>query len=71
MNLDPGIVGSPALFKELLSISSDLDRRYNITKQARVWSNVDVPGFVRSSVPLLSMCRLISRVRRSGAKHES
>lgn len=54
MNLDPGVVGSPAMFKELLSISSDLDRRYNITKKTRVWSNVDVPGFVRSSVPLLS-----------------
>ena len=54
MNLDPGAVNSPALFKELLTISGDLDRRYNITKKARVWSNVDVPGFVRSSVPLLS-----------------
>ena len=54
MNLDPGIVGSPELFTDLLSISGDLNRRYNVTKKARVWSNVDVPGFVRSSVPLLS-----------------
>jgi polygalacturonase len=53
MNLDPGAVGSPELFKELLSISAGLNERYNITKRARVWSNVDVPGFVRSSVPLL------------------
>jgi hypothetical protein len=54
MNLDPGIVGSPALFKDLLSISASLNARYNITKSARVWSNVDVPGFVRSTVPLLA-----------------
>eukprot|EP01052_Picozoa_sp_SAG31_P004891 SAG31_NODE_208_length_20313_cov_6.143119_8_plen_262_part_00 len=54
MNLDPGAVGSPHLFKELLSIAEDLNLRYNITKKARVWSNVDVPGFVRSTVPLLA-----------------
>ena len=53
MNLDPGAVGSPGLFKDLLTISSDLDSRHNITKQTKVWSNIDVPGFVRSSVPLL------------------
>ena len=54
MNLDPGAVGSSAFFKELLSVSAGLNERYNISKVARVWSNVDVPGFVRSTVPLLS-----------------
>ena len=54
MNLDPSIVGSPGMFQELLSISEALNRRYNLTKAARVWSNVDVPGFVRSTVPLLA-----------------
>ena len=27
--------------------------RYNLSKTHRVWSNVDVPGFTRSSIPLL------------------
>lgn len=54
MNLDPGAVGSPELFKELMTVASGLDTRYNISKKAQVWSNVDVPGFVRSSIPLLT-----------------
>ena len=58
MNLDSGVVGEPGMFEDLLDIAGALNERYNISKPARVWSNVDVPGFSRSSIPLL---------RRAGA----
>ena len=53
MNMDAGVVGDPSLFEALFDIAAALNERYNITKTARVWSNVDVPGFARSSIPLL------------------
>jgi hypothetical protein len=58
MNLNTGIVGDPGMFEALFDIAGALNERYNLTKAARVWSNVDVPGFVRSSIPPL---------RRAGA----
>ena len=51
--LQPGIVGEPGMFTGLTDIATSLNERYNLTKQERVWSNIDVPGFVRSSIPLL------------------
>lgn len=53
MNLNSGVVGEPSMFEGMLDIAGALNERYNITKAARVWSNVDVPGFARSSIPLL------------------
>jgi hypothetical protein len=53
MNLDAGVVGEPGMFEALVDIAGALNERYNLTKTARVWSNVDVPGFVRSSIPPL------------------
>ena len=53
MNLNSGVVGEPSMFEGMLDIAGALNERYNITKVARVWSNVDVPGFDRSSIPLL------------------
>lgn len=49
MNVNPSVVGEPGMFEALFGIAGDLNERYNITKAARVWSNVDVPGFARSS----------------------
>ena len=53
MNLNSGVVGEPSMFAGMLDIAGALNERYNLTKAARVWSNVDVPGFARSSIPLL------------------
>jgi len=53
MNIDPGIVGEPGMYEGLVDIAGSLNERYNLTKKQRVWSNVDVPGFVRSTIPLL------------------
>ena len=53
MNLNSGVVGEPSMFEGMLDIAGALNERYNLTKAARVWSNVDVPGFARSSIPLL------------------
>ena len=53
MNLNSGVVGEPSMFAGMLDIAGALNERYNITKQARVWTNVDVPGFARSSIPQL------------------
>ena len=36
------------MFAGLMDIAGSLNERYNLTKKARVWSNIDVPGFVRS-----------------------
>jgi hypothetical protein len=52
-NVNPGIVGEPSFFEALFDIASALNERYNLTKTHRVWSNIDVPGFTRSSIPLL------------------
>ena len=40
MNLDPGVVGEPGMFEGLLDIAGALNERYNISKKARVWSNI-------------------------------
>ena len=53
MNLNSGIVGEPRMFEALVDIAAALDERYNLTERPRVWANVDVPGFARSSIPLL------------------
>lgn len=53
MNIDAGIVGEPGMYEGMVDIAGSLNERYNLTKKQRVWSNVDVPGFVRSSIPLL------------------
>ena len=53
MNLNAGVVGEPGMFGAMLDIAGTLNERYNLTKTHRVWSNVDVPGFVRASIPLL------------------
>ena len=53
MNLNSGVVGEPSMFEGMLDIAGTLNERYNLTKAARVWSNADVPGFARSSIPLL------------------
>ena len=53
MNLNAGVVGEPGMFEAMLDIAGTLNERYNLTKTHRVWSNVDVPGFVRASIPLL------------------
>lgn len=52
-NVNAGIVGEPGMFAGMLDITGALNERYNLTKAARVWSNVDVPGFTRSSIPAL------------------
>ena len=53
-NIDVQAVGDPELFEDLVSdISGSLDERYHRPPGARVWSNVDVKGFARSSIPLL------------------
>jgi len=36
-----------------VDIAAALNERYGIVKSQRVWTNVDVPGFVRSSIPAL------------------
>jgi hypothetical protein len=52
-NIDPEVC-EPSLFQDLpFSVAGQLERRYNLTKQQRVWSNVDVKGFARSAIPLL------------------
>ena len=53
MNLNAGVVGEPSMFEGMLDIAGALNERYNLTKPARVWNNVDVPGFARSSIPAL------------------
>ena len=56
MNVNAGVVGEPSMFGALFNdIAGALNERYSLTttKTARVWSNVDVPGFTRSSIPLL------------------
>ena len=53
MNLNSGVVGEPSMFEGMMDIAGALNERYGITKATRVWSNVDVPGFARSSIPLL------------------
>ena len=53
MNLNSGVVGKPSMFEGMLDIAGALNERYNLNKTARVWTNVDVPGFARSSIPLL------------------
>jgi hypothetical protein len=58
MNINAGAVGEPGMFEGLFDIAGALNERYNLSKKQRVWSNIDVPGFDRSSVPLL---------RRAGA----
>ena len=53
-NVDAQAVGDPELFTDLVSdIAGSLDQRYRRPPGARVWSNVDVKGFARSSIPLL------------------
>eukprot|EP00662_Eupelagonemidae_sp_cell21_P034480 gene34480-11679_t len=47
-------VGDPSVVPDLVrDIAGALDRRYNKTPAARVWSNVDVKGFARSMIPAL------------------
>ena len=51
-NIDPGVVADPDLFEDIIGMVQDLDRRFELNKTAaRVWSNVDVRGFVRSAIP--------------------
>ena len=78
MNLNPSVVGEPSMFEAAMGVAAGLNERYNLTKAARVWSNVDVPGFSRSSVPLLkragatalSICANVgSPAQGHGAKH--
>ena len=52
-NVNAGVVGEPGMFEALFDIADTLNERYNLTKKNRVWSNIDVPGFARSSIPLL------------------
>ncbi len=53
-NIDAQAVGDPELFTDLVTdIAGSLDERYHRPPGARVWSNVDVKGFARSSIPLL------------------
>lgn len=52
-NINPEVVGEPSFFEDLMGIAGSLEARYNLSKPQRVWSNVDVKGFARSSVPLL------------------
>jgi hypothetical protein len=52
-NVDPEVF-EPTLFQDIpFTIAGQLERRYNLSKQQRVWSNVDVKGFARSAIPLL------------------
>ena len=51
--LQAGIIGEPSMVDGMVDIASSLNERYNLSKKERVWSNIDVPGFVRSSIPLL------------------
>jgi hypothetical protein len=60
-NVNAEMVGDPGLLTDLVGISEDLERGAgwpaNGTPPAftsRVWSNVDVKGFARSSIPLLA-----------------
>lgn len=59
-NISPEMVGEPGLFSDLVGISSPLEQTagwpMNRTpvSTTRVWSNVDVKGFSRSAIPLLS-----------------
>ena len=51
-NIDAQAVGDPELFEDLVSdISGSLDERYHRPPGARVWSNVDVKGFVSAHTP--------------------
>ena len=53
-NIDAQDVGDPALFvDEVRDVAGALDARYGRAEGARVWSNVDVKGFARASIPLL------------------
>ena len=53
-NIDAQDVGDPALFEdEVRDVAGALDVRYGRPEGARVWSNVDVKGFARASIPLL------------------
>jgi len=52
-NVDAGIIGEPSMVDGMVDIASSLNERYNLTKKERVWSNIDVPGFARSTIPLL------------------
>jgi len=52
-NIDAGIVGEPSMYEGMVDIAGSLNERYNLSKKERVWSNVDVPGFARSTIPLL------------------
>lgn len=52
-NINAGVVGEPSMFEGLFGIAESVNERYNISKKSRVWSNVDVPGFSRSAIPLL------------------
>jgi hypothetical protein len=53
-NIDPGVVADPDLFEDIIGMVKDLDDRFGLNKTARVWSNVDVRGFVRSAIPLMA-----------------
>jgi hypothetical protein len=53
-NIDPGVVADPALFEDIIGMVKDLDARFGLNKTARVWSNVDVRGFVRSAIPRMT-----------------
>jgi hypothetical protein len=53
-NIDPGVVADPDMFEDLIRMVHDLDRRFELNKTARVWSNVDVRGFVRSAIPRMT-----------------
>ena len=45
-----------SLLEGITKVAGALDERYNFTEKwgSRVWSNIDVRGFARSSVPLLA-----------------
>ena len=47
------------MFAGLMDIAGSLNERYNLTKKARVWSNIDVPGFVRSRKALALAVELL------------
>ena len=64
-NIDAQDVGDPALFvDEVRDVAGALDARYGRAEGARVWSNVDVKGFARASIPLLRAAGVTSS--RSG-----
>jgi len=56
-NINAEAVAEPALFEALTRVSGVLDERYNLTELksgSKTWSNIDVKGFSRSALPLLS-----------------